>query len=79
MQETELREAFEAFIRQSYPNYSLDRFKSPAPMAGVYVDQFVTAMWTGYRCGYALARNTPIEYTTKQLWTAYKEGFDKSK
>jgi hypothetical protein len=79
MHEEELRAAFEDFIRQAYPSYSLDRFRSPAPMVGVYVDQFVKAMWVGYQCGYARARNSPLEDTAKQLWTAYKEGFDKSK
>lgn len=67
MQETELREAFEAFIRQSFPSYSLNRFRSPAPMVGVYVDQFVKAMWVGYQCGYARARNTPLDSIQRGL------------
>jgi hypothetical protein len=49
--EEKLREHFEEFVRSSY-NYSLDRFTSPAPMAGVYGDQLVKAMWAAYRAGH---------------------------
>ena len=61
MKETEIRISFEKFITRNYPSYFLDKFRSPAPLAGVYCDQIVKAMWVGFQAGHSHATKSATE------------------